>query len=131
MSSATKTKLPAAATDNPVTKTVRKLTQPGSGGVPVKTPTIPKVEVPKLPDPPASVPDPGGVVSGATGAVNDATGAARRRSQRCHGRRHRRSRQRGGCRHRRGRRCGGCRDAARSAVRRVPRPAQSTVRWAA
>ncbi len=75
LSSATKTKLPAA-TDNPVTKTVRKLTQPGSGGVPVKTPTIPKVEVPKLPDPPASLPDPGGVVSGATGAVNGATGAA-------------------------------------------------------
>ena len=37
---------------------------------------MPKVELPKLPDPPASVPDPGGVVSGATGAVNDATGAA-------------------------------------------------------
>jgi RNA polymerase sigma factor (sigma-70 family) len=73
--------LPSGATDNPVTKTIKHLTQPGSGGVPVKTPEVPKVEVPKvelpkLPDPPASVPDPGGVVSGATGAVNNATGAA-------------------------------------------------------
>jgi RNA polymerase sigma factor (sigma-70 family) len=67
--------LPSSSTDNPVTKTVKHLTQPGSGGVPVKTPEVPKVEVPKLPDPPASLPDPGGVVSGATGAVNDATGA--------------------------------------------------------
>jgi RNA polymerase sigma factor (sigma-70 family) len=75
LSSATKTKLPSA-TDNPANKTVRKLTQPGSRGVPVKTPQIPKVELPKLPDPPGSLPDPGGVVSGATGAVNGATGAA-------------------------------------------------------
>jgi RNA polymerase sigma factor (sigma-70 family) len=72
-------KLPSTD-DNPVTKTVKHLTQPGSGGVSVKAPEVPKVEVPKvevpkLPDPPASVPDPGGVVSGATGAVNDATGA--------------------------------------------------------
>jgi hypothetical protein len=72
--------LPSGATDNPLTKTVKHLTQPGSGGVPVKTPEVPRVEVPKvelpkLPDPPASVPDPGGVVSGATGTVNDATGA--------------------------------------------------------
>src|SRR5690349_5084074 len=67
--------LPSGATDNPVTKTIKHLTQPGSSGVPVKTPEVPKVEVPKLPDPPPSVPDPGGVVSGATGAVNDATGA--------------------------------------------------------
>jgi RNA polymerase sigma factor (sigma-70 family) len=74
-SSATGTKLPSA-TDNPVTNTVRKLTRPGSGGVPVKTPSVPKVEVPKLPAPPPAVPDPGGAVSGATGAVNDATGAA-------------------------------------------------------
>jgi RNA polymerase sigma factor (sigma-70 family) len=72
--------LPSGATDNPVTKTIKHLTQPGSGGVPVKTPEVPKVEVPKvevpkLPDPPPSVPDPGGVVTGATGAVNSATGA--------------------------------------------------------
>jgi hypothetical protein len=67
-------KLPSAD-DNPVTKTVKHLTQPGSGGVSVKAPEVPQVEVPKLPDPPPSVPDPGGVVSGATGAVNDATGA--------------------------------------------------------
>ena len=70
-----------SADDNPVTKTIKHLTQPGSGGVPVKTPEVPKVEVPKvelpkLPDPPPSLPDPGGVVSGATGAVNNATGAA-------------------------------------------------------
>jgi len=76
VSSAANAKLPGAATDNPVTKTVRKLTDPVSRGVPVKTPAIPKVEVPKLPDPPGSLPDPGGVVSGATGAVNGATGAA-------------------------------------------------------
>jgi RNA polymerase sigma factor (sigma-70 family) len=73
-------KLPAAD-DNPVTKTVKHLTNPGSGGVTVKAPDVPKVEapkveLPKLPDPPASVPDPGGAVSGATGAVNNATGAA-------------------------------------------------------
>ncbi len=78
-------KLPSTD-DNPVTKTVKHLTQPLSGSVPVKAPDVPKVEVPKvevpkvqaptLPNPPASVPDPGGVVSGATGAVNDATGAA-------------------------------------------------------
>ena len=73
-------KLPSGAKDNPVTKTVKHLTNPDSGGVPVKAPEVPKVEVPKvelpkLPDPPASVPDPGGVVSGATGAVNNATGA--------------------------------------------------------
>ena len=72
-------KLPSTD-DNPVTKTVKHLTQPVSGSVPVKAPEVPKVEVPKvelpkLPDPPASVPDPGGAVSGATGAVNDATGA--------------------------------------------------------
>ncbi|HEX5898671.1 MAG TPA: sigma-70 family RNA polymerase sigma factor, partial [Solirubrobacteraceae bacterium] len=75
LSSATKTSLPSAG-DNPVTKTARKLTQPSSRGVPVKTPAIPQVELPKLPDPPGSLPDPGGVVSGATGAVNGATGAA-------------------------------------------------------
>jgi RNA polymerase sigma factor (sigma-70 family) len=75
LSSATKTNLPSTA-DNPVSKTVRKLTQPGSRSLPVKTPKIPKVEVPKLPDPPGSLPDPGGVVSGAAGAVNGATGAA-------------------------------------------------------
>jgi RNA polymerase sigma factor (sigma-70 family) len=74
-------KLPSGAKDNPLTKTVKHLTNPDSGGVPVKAPEVPKVEVPKvevpkLPDPPASVPDPGGVVSGATGAVNGATGAA-------------------------------------------------------
>jgi RNA polymerase sigma factor (sigma-70 family) len=74
-------KVPSGATDNPVSKTIKHLTQPGSRGVPAKTPEVPKVEVPKvelpkLPDPPASVPDPGGVVSGATGAVNGATGAA-------------------------------------------------------
>jgi RNA polymerase sigma factor (sigma-70 family) len=78
-------KLPSGAKDNPLTKTVKHLTNPDSGGVPVKAPEVPKVEVPqvevpkvelpKLPDPPASVPDPGGVVSGATGAVNGATGA--------------------------------------------------------
>ena len=73
-------KLPSGAKDNPLTKTVKHLTNPDSGGVPVKAPELPKVEVPKvevptLPAPPASVPDPGGVVSGATGAVNDATGA--------------------------------------------------------
>jgi RNA polymerase sigma factor (sigma-70 family) len=78
--------LPSGAKDNPLTKTVKHLTDPDSGGVPVKAPEVPKVEVPKvevpevqlpkLPDPPASVPDPGGVVSGATGAVNGATGAA-------------------------------------------------------
>ena len=72
-------KLPSAD-DNPVTKTVKHLTNPDSRGVPVKAPEVPKVEVPKvelpkLPDPPPSLPDPGGVVSGATGAVNDATGA--------------------------------------------------------
>jgi RNA polymerase sigma factor (sigma-70 family) len=74
-------KLPSGAQDNPLTKTVKHLTNPDSGGVPVKAPEVPKVEVPKvelpkLPAPPASVPDPGGVVSGATGAVNNATGAA-------------------------------------------------------
>ena len=73
--------LPSGATDNPVSKTIKHLTQPGSRDVPVKTPEVPKVEVPKvelpkLPDPPPSLPDPGGVVSGATGAVNNATGAA-------------------------------------------------------
>jgi RNA polymerase sigma factor (sigma-70 family) len=78
---AAKSQLPSGATDNPVTKTLKHLTQPGSRDVPVKTPQVPKVEVPKvelpkLPDPPASLPDPGGVVSGATGAVNNATGAA-------------------------------------------------------
>jgi RNA polymerase sigma factor (sigma-70 family) len=78
---AAKSQLPSGATDNPVTKTIKHLTQPGSRDVPVKTPQVPKVEVPKvqlpnLPDPPASLPDPGGVVSGATGAVNNATGAA-------------------------------------------------------
>jgi RNA polymerase sigma factor (sigma-70 family) len=81
--SVTKGKLPSAGTDDPVDNTARKLTNPGSRSLPVKTPDvqvpkveIPKVEVPQLPEPPASVPDPGGVVSGATGAVNDATGAA-------------------------------------------------------
>jgi RNA polymerase sigma factor (sigma-70 family) len=69
-----------SADDNPVTKTVKHLTNPDSGGVSVKAPEVPKVELPKvelprLPEPPPSVPDPGGVVSGATGAVNDATGA--------------------------------------------------------
>lgn len=78
---AAKSQVPSGATDNPVTKTIKHLTQPGSRDVPVKTPEVPKVEVPKvelpkLPDPPASLPDPGGVVSGATGAVNGATGAA-------------------------------------------------------
>jgi hypothetical protein len=83
--------LPSGAKDNPLTKTVKHLTNPDSGGVPVKAPEVPKVEVPKvevpkvevpkvelpqLPNPPASVPDPGGVVSGATGAVNGATGSA-------------------------------------------------------
>jgi RNA polymerase sigma factor (sigma-70 family) len=72
LSSATKTKLPSAG-DNPLTK---KLTNPDSRSVPIKTPTVPKVEVPQLPDPPGSLPDPGGVVGDATGAVNDATGAA-------------------------------------------------------
>jgi RNA polymerase sigma factor (sigma-70 family) len=77
----TASKLPSGTGDNPVTKTVKHLTNPGSRDVPVKAPEVPKVEVPKvelprLPDPPASVPDPGGVVSGATGAVNNATGAA-------------------------------------------------------
>ena len=72
-------KLPSTD-DNPVTKTVKRLTNPDSGGVSVKAPEVPKVEVPKvevpkLPEPAPSVPDPGGVVSGATGAVNDATGA--------------------------------------------------------
>ena len=72
--------LPSGATDNPVTKTVKHLTDPSSGGLTVKAPEVPKVqaptvEVPKLPEPSPSVPDPGGVVSGATGAVNDATGA--------------------------------------------------------
>jgi hypothetical protein len=72
-------KLPSAD-DNPVTKTVKHLTNPDSGGVSVKAPEVPqvelpKVDLPKLPAPPPSVPDPGGVVSGATGAVNDATGA--------------------------------------------------------
>ncbi|HEX6621319.1 MAG TPA: sigma-70 family RNA polymerase sigma factor [Solirubrobacteraceae bacterium] len=67
--------LPSGTKDNPVTKTVKHLTNPDLGGVSVKAPEVPKVEVPKLPDPPPSVPDPGGVVSGATGAVNDATGA--------------------------------------------------------
>ena len=72
-------KLPSTD-DNPVTKTIKHLTNPDSGGVPVKAPEVPKVEVPKvelpkLPDPPASLPDPGGVVSGATGAVNNTTGA--------------------------------------------------------
>jgi RNA polymerase sigma factor (sigma-70 family) len=72
-------KLPSAD-DNPVAKTVKHLTNPDSGGVPVKAPEVPKVELPKvelpkLPEPRPSVPDPGGVVSGATGAVNDATGA--------------------------------------------------------
>jgi RNA polymerase sigma factor (sigma-70 family) len=74
-------KVPSGATDNPVSKTIKHLTRPGSRGVPAEAPELPKVEVPKvelpkLPDPPASVPDPGGVVSGATGAVNGATGAA-------------------------------------------------------
>jgi hypothetical protein len=78
---AAKSKLPSGAQDDPLTKTVKHLTNPDSGGAPVKAPEVPKVEVPKvelpkLPDAPASVPDPGGVVSGATGAVNDATGAA-------------------------------------------------------
>ena len=73
VTAAANTKLPTSSTDNPLTKTVRKLTQPDA---PAKTPTVPKVEIPKLPDPPPSVPDPGGVVSGATGAVDDATGAA-------------------------------------------------------
>jgi RNA polymerase sigma factor (sigma-70 family) len=72
VSAATSGKLPSA-TDNPVTKTVKHLTQPGSRDVPVNTP---KVEIPKLPDPPPSVPDPGGLVSTATGTVNNATGAA-------------------------------------------------------
>jgi RNA polymerase sigma factor (sigma-70 family) len=72
----TASKLPSATGDNPVTKTVKHLTNPGSRDVPVKAPEVPKVEVPKLPDPPASVPDPGGLVSGATGTVNDATGTA-------------------------------------------------------
>jgi RNA polymerase sigma factor (sigma-70 family) len=78
---AAKSKLPSGSQDDPLTKTVKHLTNPDSGGVPVKAPEVPKVEVPKvelpkLPDPPASVPDPGGAVSGATGAVNNATGAA-------------------------------------------------------
>jgi RNA polymerase sigma factor (sigma-70 family) len=81
VSSVTKGKLPSADTDDPVNNAARKVTNPGSRGLPVKTPTVPnvqvpKVEVPQLPNPPASVPDPGGVVSGATGAVNGATGAA-------------------------------------------------------
>jgi RNA polymerase sigma factor (sigma-70 family) len=78
LSSATKTKLPSAG-DDPLTKTARKLTNPDSRSVPIKTPTVPKVEVPQLPplpDPPGSLPDPGGVVGGATGAANGAVGAA-------------------------------------------------------
>jgi len=89
---ATGSQLPSAD-DNPVTKTARKLTNPNSRGLPVKTPKlptgqtptveVPKVEVPQVQVPqvqvpqvqaPAGVPDPGGVVSGATGAVNGATG---------------------------------------------------------
>jgi RNA polymerase sigma factor (sigma-70 family) len=74
-------KVPSGAKDNPVSKTIKHLTQPDSRGVPAKTPEVPKVELPKvelpkLPEPPASLPDPGGVVSGATGTVNNATGAA-------------------------------------------------------
>jgi RNA polymerase sigma factor (sigma-70 family) len=84
VSSAASTKLPSAD-DNPVTKTVRKLTDPDSGSLPVKAPTLPSTETPKVEVPqvqvpqvqvPAGVPDPGGVVSGATGAVNNATGTA-------------------------------------------------------
>jgi RNA polymerase sigma factor (sigma-70 family) len=73
VSSITNGRLPSADTNDPVNTATRKLTNSGAGSLPVKTPTVPKVEVPQLP---ASVPDPGGVVSGATGAVNDATGAA-------------------------------------------------------
>jgi RNA polymerase sigma factor (sigma-70 family) len=86
---ATGTQLPSAD-DNPVTKTVRKLTNPDSRGLPVKTPQLPATEVPKVEIPtvevpqvqvpqvqvPPRIPDPGGVVSGAAGAVNDATGTA-------------------------------------------------------
>jgi RNA polymerase sigma factor (sigma-70 family) len=89
VSSAANTKLPSAD-DNPVTKTARKLTNPDSGSLPIKTPKLPATETPKVEVPqvqvpqievpqvevPPSVPDPGGVVSGATGAVNGATGTA-------------------------------------------------------
>jgi RNA polymerase sigma factor (sigma-70 family) len=75
VSSETATRLTAAATGDPVSKTVRRLTEPGPGGVAGRTPAAPKFEAPRLPDSPASVPDPAGVVGGATGAVNDATGA--------------------------------------------------------
>jgi RNA polymerase sigma factor (sigma-70 family) len=85
---ATGTQLPSAD-DNPVTKTARKLTNPDSRGLPVKTPKLPSAEVPKVEIPevqapevqvpqvqvPSGLPDPGGVVSGATGTVNGATGA--------------------------------------------------------
>jgi RNA polymerase sigma factor (sigma-70 family) len=83
VSAAANTKLPSTD-DNPVTKTVRKLTDPDSGSLPVKTPKLPSTETPKVEVPqvqvpqvelPSGVPDPGGTVSGATGTVNDATGA--------------------------------------------------------
>jgi RNA polymerase sigma factor (sigma-70 family) len=89
---ATGSSLPSAD-DNPVTKTARKLTNPDSRGLPVKTPKLPSTEVPKVEVPqvevpqvqvpqvqvpqvqvPSGLPDPGGVVSGATGTVNGATG---------------------------------------------------------
>jgi hypothetical protein len=81
---ATGTRLPSTD-DNPVTKTARKLTDPDTRGLPVKTPTlpstqVPEVEIPKVEVPqvqvPSGVPDPGGVVTGAAGAVNGATGTA-------------------------------------------------------
>jgi RNA polymerase sigma factor (sigma-70 family) len=85
---ATGTKLPSTD-DNPVTTTARKLTNPDSRGLPVKTPKLPSTEVPKVEVPqveapevqvpqvqvPSGLPDPGGAVSGATGTVNGATGA--------------------------------------------------------
>ena len=103
VSAAANTKLPASATDNPLTKTVRKLTQTGSSGAPVKTPTVPKVEIPKLPDPPPSVPDPGGVVGGGHTARSTAARPASR----------------------------GRRRDRRSTVPRAPRPVPSAVPWAA
>ena len=57
---ATGTQLPSAD-DNPVTKTARKLTNPDTRGLPVKTPTLPsapapKVEIPKVEVPQVQVP---------------------------------------------------------------------------
>jgi RNA polymerase sigma factor (sigma-70 family) len=93
--STAKGSLPSTDSDNPLSKTVKHLTNPNSRGVPVKTPKLPSTELPKVEAPkvevpqvqvpqvqvpqvqvPAGVPDPGGVVSGAAGAVNGATGAA-------------------------------------------------------